>query len=86
MMRPPTPGDRLTPRDPPATRPPRPPRRPLRAAHARVRQAMRAGALTSAHDIAEGGLSTALAECCIAGGVGASVTLPAGIGHCHARG
>ena len=52
---------------------------PLRAvdiaAHARtlafVREAVRSGRLTSAHDIAEGGLAVALAECCIVGGVGA---------------
>ena len=31
------------------------------------------GALASAHDIAEGGLATALAECCLAGGLGAEV-------------
>ena len=38
---------------------------------------MRSGALRSAHDIAEGGLAVALAECCIAGLIGATVTLPA---------
>jgi phosphoribosylformylglycinamidine (FGAM) synthase-like enzyme len=43
----------------------------LRALHAAVRQAVRAGALSSAHDVAEGGLAVALAECCIAGGIGA---------------
>ena len=36
---------------------------------------MRVGALSSAHDIAEGGLATALAECCLAGGLGAEVVL-----------
>ena len=41
------------------------------AAQAAVRDAVRAGALRSAHDIAEGGLAVALAECCLAGGVGA---------------
>ena len=35
----------------------------LRALHAAVRQAVRAGALRSAHDVAEGGLAVALAEC-----------------------
>jgi phosphoribosylformylglycinamidine synthase II len=40
-----------------------------------VRGAMRAGALSSAHDIAEGGLAVALAECCLAGGLGAEVRL-----------
>ena len=33
------------------------------------------GALASAHDIAEGGLAVALAECCLAGGLGAEVAL-----------
>ncbi len=36
---------------------------------------VRAGALSSAHDIAEGGLAVALAECCLAGGLGAEVEL-----------
>ncbi len=40
-----------------------------------VREAVRAGELTSAHDIAEGGLAVALAECCLAGGFGADVAL-----------
>jgi phosphoribosylformylglycinamidine synthase II len=40
-----------------------------------VREAVRAGELTSAHDIAEGGLAVALAECCLAGTVGARVEL-----------
>ncbi|MGA2163015.1 MAG: phosphoribosylformylglycinamidine synthase subunit PurL [Solirubrobacteraceae bacterium] len=44
------------------------------AAQAAVREAVRAGALSSAHDIAEGGLAVALAECCLAGGVGADVS------------
>ena len=47
----------------------------VRALHAAVRQAVRSGALRSAHDVAEGGVAIALAECCIAGGIGASVTL-----------
>ncbi len=47
----------------------------LRAVHAAVRQAVRSGALRSAHDVAEGGLAVALAECCLAGGIGASVDL-----------
>ena len=38
-----------------------------------------AGALNNAHDVAEGGIAVALAECCIAGGIGASVRLPEGI-------
>src|SRR5947209_694837 len=38
-----------------------------------VRDAVREGRLSSAHDIAEGGLAVALAECCLAGGLGARV-------------
>jgi phosphoribosylformylglycinamidine synthase len=45
----------------------------LPALHAAVRQAVRAGALRSVHDVAEGGLAVALAECCLAGGLGAVV-------------
>ncbi len=47
------------------------------AAQAAVREAVRTGALASAHDIAEGGLAVALAECCLGGGLGARVALPA---------
>jgi phosphoribosylformylglycinamidine synthase subunit PurL len=47
----------------------------LRALHAVIRQAVRGGALRSAHDVAEGGLAVALAECCLAGGLGAVVEL-----------
>jgi phosphoribosylformylglycinamidine synthase II len=47
----------------------------LHVLHAAVRQGVRAGALHSAHDVAEGGLAVALAECCIAGGLGAEVDL-----------
>jgi phosphoribosylformylglycinamidine (FGAM) synthase-like enzyme len=42
-----------------------------------VREAVRAGGLASAHDIAEGGVAVALAECCLAGGVGAQIELAA---------
>jgi phosphoribosylformylglycinamidine (FGAM) synthase-like enzyme len=49
------------------------------ATQAAVRQAVRAGKLASAHDIAEGGLAVALAECCVAGGSGASIELPAAL-------
>ncbi len=45
------------------------------AAQAAVRDAVRAGALSSAHDIAEGGLAVALAECCLGGELGARVSL-----------
>ncbi|MGZ4182206.1 MAG: phosphoribosylformylglycinamidine synthase subunit PurL [Solirubrobacteraceae bacterium] len=48
-------------------------------AHREVREGVRSGALRSAHDIAEGGLAVALAECCIAGSIGATVFLPKGI-------
>ncbi len=47
-----------------------------RALHAAVRGGVRSGALHSCHDVAEGGLLTALAECCIASGRGATVALP----------
>ncbi|MFI4990833.1 MAG: phosphoribosylformylglycinamidine synthase subunit PurL [Solirubrobacterales bacterium] len=50
----------------------------VRDAQAAVRAAVRAGLLSSAHDIAEGGLAVALAECCLAGGLGAEVTLTHG--------
>ncbi len=45
------------------------------ATHAAVREAVRGGVLASAHDIAEGGLAIALAECCLAGGLGAEIEL-----------
>jgi phosphoribosylformylglycinamidine synthase II len=51
----------------------------VRAAHATVRGLARRGAARSAHDIAEGGLAVAIAECCIAGGVGAAIALPEGV-------
>jgi phosphoribosylformylglycinamidine synthase subunit PurL len=47
----------------------------VRVLHAAVRQAVRGGALRSAHDVAEGGVAVALAECCIAGGIGAHADL-----------
>ncbi|HEY4428133.1 MAG TPA: phosphoribosylformylglycinamidine synthase subunit PurL [Solirubrobacteraceae bacterium] len=40
-----------------------------------VRDAVRAGQLSSAHDVAEGGLAVALAECCLGRGLGARVDL-----------
>ena len=40
-----------------------------------VRDAVRRGSLSSAHDVAEGGLAVALAECCLAGSVGARIEL-----------
>jgi phosphoribosylformylglycinamidine synthase len=50
----------------------------LRDAHISVRDGVRSGALHSAHDIAEGGIAVALAECCLAGGIGARTQLPDG--------
>jgi phosphoribosylformylglycinamidine synthase II len=50
----------------------------LRAMHAAIRQAVRSGALRSAHDVAEGGVVVALAECCVAGGLGAEVAVDTG--------
>ena len=44
----------------------------------RVRAAVRGGELPTAHDISEGGLACALAECCIEGGLGARVSLDDG--------
>ncbi len=51
----------------------------IRDAMMTVVRLVRSGAVHSAHDIAEGGIAVAIAECCIAGGIGASVTLPAGL-------
>jgi phosphoribosylformylglycinamidine synthase II len=45
----------------------------------RVRSLVRSQALQNAHDVAEGGLAVALAECAIAGGLGARVRLPDGL-------
>jgi len=52
------------------------------AACAVVRDAVRAGRLASAHDISDGGLAVALAECAIAGGIGCE----ANIEHLRERG
>jgi phosphoribosylformylglycinamidine synthase II len=49
------------------------------AAQAAVRDGVRGGVLASAHDIAEGGLAIALAECCLGGGLGARVQFEAGM-------
>jgi phosphoribosylformylglycinamidine synthase len=51
----------------------------IREVQAAVREAVREGALSSAHDIAEGGLAVALAECCLAGGLGAEIALDADV-------
>jgi phosphoribosylformylglycinamidine synthase subunit PurL len=45
----------------------------VRAHQEAVRDAVRAGDLASAHDIAEGGFLVAIAESCLAGGVGAKL-------------
>jgi phosphoribosylformylglycinamidine synthase len=47
----------------------------VRDGQAAVREAVRAGKLSSAHDIAEGGLLVAVAESCLAGDLGASLDL-----------
>jgi phosphoribosylformylglycinamidine synthase subunit PurL len=41
-----------------------------------VRDAVRAGDLASAHDMAEGGFLVAIAECCLAGNIGAKLESP----------
>jgi phosphoribosylformylglycinamidine synthase len=51
----------------------------VRDAQEKVRQMVSSGALHNAHDIAEGGIAVAIAECCIAGGIGAEVALPEGL-------
>jgi phosphoribosylformylglycinamidine (FGAM) synthase-like enzyme len=48
---------------------------PVRAAIELVREAVRSGAVTRAHDVSDGGLACALAECSIAGGVGVRADL-----------
>jgi phosphoribosylformylglycinamidine synthase len=47
----------------------------LRAAQEAIRDAVRAGDLASAHDVAEGGLLVAVAEACLAGGLGVKLDL-----------
>jgi phosphoribosylformylglycinamidine synthase subunit PurL len=49
----------------------------VRTAQFAVRGAVRVGGLSSAHDLAEGGLAVALAESCLGGGLGAELALPA---------
>lgn len=44
-----------------------------------VRALIQGGLVESAHDCSEGGLAVALAECCIQGGLGAAVRLPAAV-------
>ena len=47
----------------------------VRAAIELVRDAVRAGTVSAAHDASDGGLACAIAECCIAGGVGVDCDL-----------
>jgi phosphoribosylformylglycinamidine synthase len=47
----------------------------VRETHEKIREGVRSQALHSAHDVAEGGVAVALAECCISGGIGARVQL-----------
>ncbi len=59
----------------------RPPRTDLdleRSVQAFLRQAITAGLVASAHDLSDGGLAVAAAECCIGAGLGARLELPAG--------
>jgi phosphoribosylformylglycinamidine synthase len=50
-----------------------------KSAQALVRQAIESGLVRSAHDLSEGGLGVALAECCLCGKIGARVfSLPKG--------
>jgi phosphoribosylformylglycinamidine synthase subunit PurL len=42
-----------------------------------LREAVRLGTLPTVHDVSEGGLLVAIAECCVAGGLGARIELPA---------
>ena len=51
----------------------------VRDAQEKIRSGVRSQALQSAHDIAEGGVAVALAECCVAGRIGVQVKLPDGL-------
>ncbi|MEB3271938.1 MAG: phosphoribosylformylglycinamidine synthase subunit PurL, partial [Synechococcus sp.] len=42
-----------------------------------LRQAIAAGLVRSAHDLSDGGLAVAVAECCLASGLGADLEIPA---------
>jgi phosphoribosylformylglycinamidine synthase subunit PurL len=57
-------------------RPPAPDLAAERAAAALLAAAARAGLLAAAHDVSDGGLAIALAECCLAGQAGCRVELP----------
>ncbi|MFQ6539558.1 MULTISPECIES: phosphoribosylformylglycinamidine synthase subunit PurL [Aphanothece] len=60
-------------------RPPRPDLALEQAVQAFLRQAIAAGLVTAAHDLSDGGLAVALAECCIASGLGADLCLPTSV-------
>ena len=51
-----------------------------RAVQAFLRQAISQGLVASAHDLSDGGLAVAAAECCMASGLGSHLELPAGDG------
>ena len=44
--------------------------------HAFLREVIKQGIVNSAHDLGDGGLAVAIAECCISSGYGANITLP----------
>jgi phosphoribosylformylglycinamidine synthase len=44
-----------------------------------VRDLIRAGTVTAVHDLSDGGLAVALAEMAMAGGIGATITMPKGV-------
>ncbi len=54
--------------------------RPRVTTHGRGPRGGARGRAASAHDIAEGGLAVALAECCLAGGIGAELLLGEAVG------
>ncbi len=56
----------------------------VRAVQAAIRDFVRSGALSSAHDVAEGGLAIAVAESCLAGGLGATLDVSALVGDADA--
>jgi phosphoribosylformylglycinamidine synthase len=58
-------------------RPPLPDLELERGVQSFLRAAIAAGLVASAHDLSDGGLAVALAECCIASGLGAHIELPA---------
>jgi phosphoribosylformylglycinamidine synthase len=61
-------------------RPPRPDLGLERCVQAFLRHAIAEGLVASAHDLSDGGLAVAAAECCLAAGLGLRLELPAGGG------